>query len=302
MTWVKKGRIFAPQRRGKWMVSHAAVPVADRIGEDRYRVFFTARDGFNRSHVGYFEFDLSDPQKVLRVSEEPVLGPGSLGTFDEDGSMGCSLLNYQGRKYLYYTGWNRAQSVPFRNAIGLAVSVDGGESFSRYSAGPLLDRGIHDPCSLGTPCVRVEDGCWSMWYLTCSKWAVENAKLRHYYHIAYASSRDGIDWYRDGRVCIGFESPGEYAIARPSVIKTGSGYKMWYSVRGDRYRIGYAESSDGIQWVRRDRACGLEPSAAGWDSEMVEYPFVFSHCNTCYLLYNGNGYGRSGIGLAVLSD
>jgi hypothetical protein len=39
----------------------------------------------------------------------------------------------------------------------------------------------------------------------------------------------------------------------------------------------------------------------GWDSEMIEYPFVFEHDGLRYMLYNGNGYGRSGFGLAVAS-
>jgi hypothetical protein len=33
---------------------------------------------------------------------------------------------------------------------------------------------------------------------------------------------------------------------------------------------------------------------------MIEYPFVFDHGGARYMLYNGNGYGRSGVGLAVL--
>ena len=74
---------------------------------------------------------------------------------------------------------------------------------------------------------------------------------------------------------------------------------MWYSVRGSRYVIGYAESADGLRWTRRDDAHGLLPSPDGWDSEMVEYPYVFDHAGTRYMLYNGNGYGRTGVGLAV---
>ena len=31
---------------------------------------------------------------------------------------------------------------------------------------------------------------------------------------------------------------------------------------------------------------------------MVEYPYVFKHKKKLYMLYNGNSYGASGIGLA----
>ena len=73
---------------------------------------------------------------------------------------------------------------------------------------------------------------------------------------------------------------------------------MWYCSRGAAYRIGYAESADGVKWERLDAQAGITVSESGWDSEMTAYPWVFSHKSTNYMLYNGNGYGRTGIGLA----
>ena len=86
----------------------------------------------------------------------------------------------------------------------------------------------------------------------------------------------------------------------PACLKEDGIYKMWYSYRGQSYRIGYAESADGIRWERKDDLVGLDVSTSGWDSEMIEYPFVFDHGSRRYMLYNGNGFGRSGLGLAVL--
>ena len=109
-----------------------------------------------------------------------------------------------------------------------------------------------------------------------------------------------MEWQPSGRVAVGFEHEGEYAISRPSVIRDPDCYRMWYSYRGDQYRIGYAESADGFDWVRRDDL-GVAPSATGWDSKMVEYPYVFDHAGRRLMLYNGNEYGGTGIGLAELS-
>ena len=47
---------------------------------------------------------------------------------------------------------------------------------------------------------------------------------------------------------------------------------------------------------------GIERAADGWDSAMMEYPFVYEHRGLKYMLYNGNGFGESGIGYAVLRD
>lgn len=63
--------------------------------------------------------------------------------------------------------------------------------------------------------------------------------------------------------------------------------------------IGYAESKDGIRWERRDEEAGIDVSPSGWDSEMIEYACVFEHGSVEYMLYNGNDYGRGGVGLAV---
>ena len=99
--------------------------------------------------------------------------------------------------------------------------------------------------------------------------------------------------------CWGFMSgDGEYAICRPCVLRDESGYSMWFCSRGDSYRIRTAESRAGIDW-RRHEELDIDVSATGWDSEMIEYPFVFEHCGARYLLYCGNDYGREGFGLAV---
>ena len=89
------------------------------------------------------------------------------------------------------------------------------------------------------------------------------------------------------------------AFSRPSVLRGGEGYEMWFSVRGDAYRLGYARSPDGLTWQRQDGAAGLAPSVAGWDAEMVAYPHVFEHGGRRLMLYNGNGYGATGVGSAV---
>ena len=47
---------------------------------------------------------------------------------------------------------------------------------------------------------------------------------------------------------------------------------------------------------------GIDVSDSGWDSEMIEYPFVLRHQGHLYMLYNGNGYGQSGFGLAILDE
>ena len=120
--------------------------------------------------------------------------------------------------------------------------------------------------------------------------------------IKYAVGPGPDTWQPTGTIAIGIERSGEYAFSRPCVVNDRGLWRMWYSYRGAEYRIGYAESTDGIAWTRRDALAGIEPSASGWDSESVEYPWVFDHRGERYLLYNGNRYGLTGVGIAVLES
>lgn len=302
MAWIKKGLIFSPDGQYDWVISHSMLPIPERCGEDLYRIYFSGRDRLNRSLVGYVVIDLKNPKEILKISEKPVLSLGELGTFDDNGVTPSWIVDYNGLKYLYYVGWNQGATVRMAEMAGLAVSTDGGESFKRVSRAPILERTDKEPFSLlAATCVLIENGTWRMWYVSGIEW-VHRDFIK--YDIKYAESKDGIHWNRDGKACLAFKSKEEYALARPSVLRQDGVYKMWFGYRQAQqtYRIGYAESTDGLIWERKDDLGGLDVSEAGWDSEMVEYPFVFDHKGGRYMLYNGNGYGKNGFGYAKWED
>lgn len=299
MRWEKLGLVYSPNREHPWMVSHASNPVADPLWDDRFRIYFSTRDNGNRSSVGYVEIRLDRPQDILRVSERPMLSPGKRGCFDDSGvSIGC-LITAGNAKRLYYLGWNLGTTVPFRNSIGLAVWNQTLECFERYSEGPIIDRSPEDPISLSYPYVLQEDGRYRMWYGSNLTWDDPRGMV---HTLKYAESADGIHWQRNGTPLFDFADAAEYAISRPCVLPDDGIYRMWYAYRGAAYRIGYAESPDGLHWTRQDATVGIDVSPSGWDSEMIDYPFVFRHRGQTFMLYNGNGYGRTGFGLARLTE
>jgi hypothetical protein len=298
MRWVKKGLVFDAAGSRPWAASHTALPVAETAGE-ALRIYYGTRDARNRSHIGSLETRLG-PGEPLIVGEEPVLGPGILGAFDDSGASPSCLVSSGNTKYLYYTGWSLGVTVPFYLQVGLAVCDDGGRHFRRFSPAPLFERSAVDPYLTASPWVMRESGTWRMWYVSGTGWELHEGRPRHRYHIRYAESPDGLRWDRAGVVCIDYGSPYEYAFGRPCVLRDGSLYRMWYCYRGEHYRIGYAESADGVSWRRRDELAGIDVSPSGWDSEMVAYPMVFDHGGARLMLYNGNDYGRTGVGLASL--
>lgn len=298
MKWRKLGRVFVPDGSQPWMQSHAANPIPEHVSGDRFRIYFSARDAENRSSISWVEIDLNEPGRVLAQASEPVLSPGAPGMFDDSGcSIGC-IVPVDGRRYLYYMGWHLTVRVPWQNALGLAISDGPGLPFQRWSTFPVVPLDVNDPYTISYPWVLREGGLFRMWYGSNIQWGSRPEHMRHL--IKYAESQDGITWTRPNTVVIDFASPAEYAICKPCVLRGDGGYEMWFCSRGDRYRIRYARSRDGIAWIRRDADAGIDVSESGWDSDMIEYPAVFDHNGRRYLLYAGNGYGREGFGLAVL--
>ncbi|HMK83790.1 MAG TPA: hypothetical protein VK503_08735, partial [Candidatus Bathyarchaeia archaeon] len=200
----------------------------------------------------------------------------------------------------YYNGWDRGAEVN-RFFIGLAISEDKGLTFRKISNVPVLDRSKEDPYFCASPYVMVENKHWRMWYSSAIAWEKINGRPMPRYYMKYAESNDGITWQRTGDACVDFKSKEEWAIAHPSVTKEGELYKMFYSysVSDHGYRIGYAESPDGLRWTRMDEEAGIDVSASGWDSEMICYPFVFVRNGVKFMLYNGKRFGKTGFGYAM---
>jgi hypothetical protein len=300
MRWIKRGLLIPGPAPVPWESTHAMVPVAEVLDDGAVRIYFTTRDAAGRSEVASATLDF--PDGVLAYSQRPHLSYGELGAFDDAGAMTGSLVRDGDRRWLYYIGWTRGVSVPFYTFIGCAVSEDGGQTFTRVSPAPVLERAQTDPYITTSPWVIREDGRWRMWYVSGTGWRQEGARAKHWYHIRYAESSDGIRWTRNGQICIDYADAHEYAISRPCVIRDRDAYRMWYSRRGDAYRIGYAESADGVNWIRKDDEVGIDVGPDAWDADMIEYPFVFDHGGRRYLLYNGNRYGATGIGWAELEE
>jgi hypothetical protein len=299
--WKKLGKIIEQQKHLSWMHSHTMLPVVDHLEEDLYRIYFCGRDKGNRSLIGFAEVNLSDPFGACKYADKPAFSLGELGCFDDNGVSPSSLVRVGNQKYLYYIGWKPRSTTRFGLIAGLAVSDDDGLSFYRESRAPILQVSDKEPISILTaPFVLKEDDEWKMWYVSGKKWINPDLPT---YNIKYATSNDGVNWVQTGIVCIENRDE-ESALARPFVLKEDGIYKMWYSYKykSNPYTIGYAESLDGIKWQRKDSEAGISVSKSGWDSEMIEYACVFNHKDKKYMLYNGNGYGENGIGLAILDE
>jgi predicted GH43/DUF377 family glycosyl hydrolase len=314
--WQKLGRLFDPRvhATATWMHEYAQSPSVLVIG-DRVRVFFCVRpkpDAYGKyvSYLASLDLDRGDLRRVISVCSAPLMALGARGCFDEFGTNPASVIVDGDRVRVYYAGWTRCESVPFNGAIGVAVSDDGGKSFHRLGPGPVLSYSLDEPFLLGSPRIRRFDGRWVLWYVSGKRWLAGVAeKPEPVYKIRMATSHDGIDWVKQGQDLLEDRLGEHECQACPDVLFHEGRFHMFFSYRRSHdykggsggYRIGYAWSDDMLNWVRDDDRAGMQVSPTGWDSQMVSYPHVFMLDGECYMLYQGNEMGRTGIGLARLA-
>ena len=288
--WRRLGLLRLDTSRATWAATHAALPIVEPLDATRFAVYLSLRDSESRARIGRCVLAMSEAPALEPLEADPVLDLGSLGAFDDSGVTTSCLVTVSQDRFLYYTGWSRGVTVPFYLAAGLAISENGGP-FERLSPAPLLERNAIDPFLTASPFVRIGHGRWRMWYVSATEWRDEIfAQLR---------ASDGLTWHREGHVAVDYATEDEHAFARPWVVHDEDRYRMWFAVRGERYRIEMAESNDGLTWSRATDL-GLTPGGDAWESEMVEYPCIFDWNGHRYMLYNGNEYGGTGVGLAVL--
>lgn len=301
--WRKLGLLYYPAgiNQHPKLLTHAANPLPVLIEGDVYRIFFSGRDADNRSSVGAVDIDIVK-RKVIREHSQPFFQHGSAGSFFADGVSIGNCYEVNGVHYMLFMGWQTPKAGHWRGDVGrLVVKPD--LTLELDGEAPFMGSDAIDPVSLSYPWVQKNKmGGYSMWYGSTRTWDAGNGEMLHV--INHATSDDGDHWRRHG-LSVPYQLGVAQAFSRPTVLRDANGFHMWFSYRsgaGQKYRVGYAVSASGDKWELKLDEVGIDVSAEGWDSEMIEYPFVFDHKDERYMLYNGNGNGKTGIGLARLEQ
>ena len=303
---MKSNRIFIPQNYG---FDYCKSPQA-LVFDDFVRIYFSycVPDGEKlKSRVGFADYDKSF-SFVIRTSKKVILD-GKLGTFDEHGIFPFSPFRDGRSIKAIISGWTRRVSVSTDSGIGLAISEDGGETFVRIGDGPIMTANIAEPYLVIDGFVIKNEDKYFMYYIFGTEWAdYGTGQPERTYRIGMAESETLLDWRRDGKQIIK-NKYGDEAQALPSVIFYKGMWHMFFCYRhtvgfrenSDRaYRIGYACSSDLVNWTRDDGKVKIPEE--DWSSEMQCYPNAFIMDGEGYLMYNGNHFGKEGFGIVKLED
>ena len=315
--WQKQGVVLPPGTVGMIDEGTARAPCVIPEGSGTYRMYYTGGNrGAHRPGIGDVKVKMSiclatakvdEPKQWQRHPKNPVFTVSESG-FDSEGVDFPFVVPVSGNLwYMYYVGWGKTTDngrIP--NRTGLAISEDGGLTWKRQSPDPIIPLGAEDSYDAhltGSVAVLKTAKEWRMWYTAGRYYTSSGGEQKLEIQIALATSGDGIQWKKyAGNPVVAARGTGadpfEYIVSKPYVLPENGIYRMWYSHRGSTYRIGYAESKDGIHWERWHGRAGIDVSE-GWDSEMVEYAFVLPFKDHYRMWYTGNRFGGTGIGLAI---
>jgi hypothetical protein len=306
MKWQKKGFICSSESFDlPWYKKNTMVPLPYLIDAGCLRIFVTMCDSQNVGRIGYIDVNPNNPSSIIDYSKQPILDIGEPGSFSDNGVLTSSLLELDGKLYLYYSAYQSCEKIPYLIFSGVAISEDRGRTFTNLSRAPILDRVNGEIFVRSSPSVlKVPDG-FKVWYSSDSGqgWIDGGSKARPCYDMKHIVTSSPTDWPRiQGTISIALQNEDEHGITKATFWRENGLYKTIYAIRSlsKGYRLGYAESFDGIQFERKDDQVGIDVSDTGWDSEMITFPERYSHQGRTFLFYCGNHYGMAGMGYAEL--
>ena len=304
----KIGFVFRPDGQAAWWRSHAMAPAPILMPDGIVRVYVGCWTEDKISRIGYVDVLAAQPTEVVGVSPAPVLDIGKDGCFDENGVFPAHVYNFgDGKIHLYYTGFQLGHKIRHYNFGGLAISHDGGSTFERFSEAPIMDRADEGLfVRAGQSIEKADEGGFHVIYSAGSSWHMCQGELRPVYDVLYQKSSDGINLGKSGRKIVTCDLTIEHGLGRPQILKFGDYFYAFYTrriIKGMRYFMGCSRSRDCINWERIDHVFdGIAFGAEGeFDHEMVYFPAVVKVSETKALLfYNGNYFGRDGMGVIEL--
>ena len=295
--WVSRGLILKPSKDIWWMYSHVGASCAEVIDKNKIKLYISGRASDNKSRIGCAYIEIGKKIRVIKIDKNPILDlPKKPGFFDTDGILYPYIINFKRKTFLYYCGWMNHKTFTYNCNIGVAIKKN--NQYKKYSNYPIIPLDEIDPIGTGSMAIyKVNKNLLRMYYVSFLPWEDNNGSYEPRYYIKIAESVDGIKWKKLNKTALGLQK-NEIAVAKPSVYLDNKNINLFFCARGQYYKIYQATSKNGINFLRNKNAL-LLPSG-NWDSQSQTYPYVFKVNNRLIMLYNGNKYGKTGLGFAEL--
>jgi predicted GH43/DUF377 family glycosyl hydrolase len=231
-----------------------------------------------------------------KFSGNPVLDVGSPGLWDDEFVYWPSVI-FDGTTYhMWYAGGSGSSWQ-----IGYASSSDG-ISWTKSPSNPILGPGpggTWDDYWVFSPEIHFDGTVYHMWYTGY------DGSIRR---IGYATSTDRITWTKyPGNPVLDVGPSGswdDFYASVPQIVIVGGTYHMVYTGHdGSTFRLGYASSTDGINWVKEPSNPILYFGPTGsWDDRHLLYPDILYDGSKLHMWYSGGDGSNIRIGYASVTD
>jgi len=247
---------------------------------NQYKMWYSGFDGTS-SQLGY-AYSADGINWTKHDTINPLIPLGPAGSWDEKHVYGSSTIIVNNQYKMYYSGIK-----PDQYQIGLATSDDG-INWQKYSGNPVLSNGSSgawDDKVVYIPSVVYDGTTYHMWYSG-------HSLANNYLKIGYAYSSDGVTWTKHPTPVLEGGASGswdESAAYWADVMFENGLFEMWYTGQtGSTWAIGYATSTDGINWTKFADNPILEQGNVGeWDYQRVQHPYVIKQNNVYKMWYSG---------------
>jgi predicted GH43/DUF377 family glycosyl hydrolase len=243
----------------------------------------------------------SHPQVFSLNTKGPVLPHGTAAAWDSEYIDPGAMVFYNG---IYHMFFNGIISYPAPVSVGYATSTDG-RAWTKVSKSPVLlsSQVKYAPLTIFVSSVLVQpDGTWVMYFYTLDN---SGAIFGGPATIGRATAPQPTGpWTPDAAPVLQPGKAGSWdamSVASPSVVRTDTGYAMYYtgvaSLNDTHGAIGMATSADGIHWRKYNNPATTVPSYAesdpvllpgangAWDGQRLLDPNVVRAENGWVMVY-----------------
>jgi hypothetical protein len=278
-------------------LNYAANPLIIKISEKLNRLFFNSRDEGNRSSI--YSIDLLGENLV--PNSESIKLQHKFGLSNSYFSHGISIGNFfefNEKSYISVMGWKLNPGEHWAGRIG-KIELDLNGNLMRISEKAWFDLDSEDPISLSYPAIYHDGQTLTMWYGSTVTWDTGNGDM---IHILKEKKLNVGESFVSSDSVIPYKIGQAQAFSRPSIVNYKNRNLMAYSYRGanDKYKIGFVWLDDFSTATQVGGIPPFLPSLNNWENEMVEYPSLFVRDKKLFMLYNGNDYGKTGIGITEI--
>ena len=276
---------------------YSSNPICLVINQSKFRLFFNSRDTENRSSV--YSIDVTYPEFLPKYESIKLqMGFGRSSEYFSHGISLGQIFEVNGSKFVSIMGWKNDPIKHWEGRIGY-IPLNKSGDLTTLSDKPWINLDESDPISLSYPAVISEGGFLRVWYGSTITWDAGNGEMLHVIKEGLINLEGDLT---KTEITVPYVLGEAQAFSRPAVLEINGKKLLAYSFRGNvtKYQIGFMWLNDFSTASQLNGIKSFKPSENSLENEMVEYPSFLTIGSNIYMLYNGNEFGKSGVGVALL--